>query len=141
MPVKADRVAYPARHHVRTAAIEADAPYLPIGLRWLADITRRADIDIKLVVRPQAHELPAVRLMIEKIVVDDHGLWWVVEVVLDLFKLGNLGTFGDVERAIVESKTIRPVQAGSNHFCLTFPIPVDDRKNFFEDAVAHENSS
>jgi len=40
MPVKADRVAYPARHHVRTAAIEADAPYLPIGLRWLADITR-----------------------------------------------------------------------------------------------------
>jgi hypothetical protein len=54
--------------------------------------------------------------MIEKVVIDDHGLRRVVEVVFDLFELGNLAAFGDVERAIVESETVRPVQTGGNDF-------------------------
>src|SRR5262245_39574594 len=139
MPVKADRVAYPARHYVRTAAVEADAPYLPVGRGRLADITRRTDVNVELIVRPQAHEFPAVRLMIEKIAVDDDGLRWVVEVVLDLFELGNLGTFGDVECAIVKREPVRPVQARGDDFDLAFAVPVDDRIDLVELAVADKH--
>jgi hypothetical protein len=40
--------------------------------------------------------------MIEKIAVDNDGLRRVVEVVLDLFELGNLGALSEVERASKE---------------------------------------
>src|SRR5262245_411812 len=141
MPVKADRVAYPARDHVRTAAVKGDAPYLPIGLGRLTNVTRGADVDVELLVRPQAHEFPAVRLMIDKIVVDDDGLRWVVEVILDLFKLRNLGTFGNVERAVEERQAIRPVQTRGDDFYLTFAVFVDNRIDLVEDAVADEHGA
>src|SRR5712691_344816 len=79
--------------------------------------------------------------MVEKIAVDDHGLRRVVEVVLDLFELRNLGAFGDVERAVEESETVRPVQARGDDFCLAFPVPVDDRIDLVEEAVADEHGA
>src|SRR6266571_215012 len=79
--------------------------------------------------------------MVEKIAVDDHGLRRVVEDVLDLFEFGNLGAFGDVERAVEESETGRPVQAGGDDFGLAFPVPVDDRIDLIELAVADEHSA
>ena len=79
--------------------------------------------------------------MIEKVVVDDHGLRRVVEAVLDLFELRNLGTFGNVERAIVESETVWPVQAGGDDFYLAFSLPIDDRIDFVELAVADEHGA
>src|SRR5438105_11476971 len=63
---------------------------------------------------------------------DDNGLRRVVEVVLDLFEFGNLGAFSDVERAIVEGETVRPVQAGGDDFCLTFAVLVDNRIDLVE---------
>jgi hypothetical protein len=77
--------------------------------------------------------------MVEKIAVDDHGRRRVVEVVLDLFELRNLGAFGDVQRAVVESETVRPVQAGGDDLGLTFPALIDDRIDLVELAVADEH--
>src|SRR6266849_2311845 len=79
--------------------------------------------------------------MVEKIAVDDHGLRRVVEIVLDLVELGNLGAFGDVERAVEKRETVRPVQAGGDDFGLAFPVPVDNRIDLVEDAVTDEHST
>src|SRR5215475_8781583 len=79
--------------------------------------------------------------MVEKIAVDNDGLWRVVEAILDLFELRNLGAFGDVERAVEESETVRPVQARGDDFCLVFPVPVDDRIDLVEEAVADEHGA
>src|SRR5712691_7010172 len=79
--------------------------------------------------------------MIEKIAVDDDGLRRVVEVVLDLVELGNLGAFGDVERAVEERETIWPIQAGGDDFCLAFAVSVDDRIDLVEDGVADEHGA
>src|SRR5262249_32952898 len=141
VPIKADRVTHSARHHVRTAPVEGDAPYLSVGLGWLTDITRGADVDVELVIWPQAHEFPAVRLMVEKIAVDDHGLRRVVEIVLDSFELGNLGAFGNVERAVVERQPIGSVQARGDDFDLTFAILIDDRIDLIEHAVTDEHGA
>src|SRR4029434_7215408 len=65
VPVKANRVAHPGGGHFGAAAVEVDAPYLPVGRGWLANIARRADVHVELVVRPQAYEFPAVRLAVE----------------------------------------------------------------------------
>jgi len=79
--------------------------------------------------------------MVEKIAVDDDGLRRIVEVVLDFFELGNLGAFSDVERTVEESETVRPVQAGGDDFGLAFPVPVDDRIDLVELAVADEHGA
>jgi hypothetical protein len=60
MPVEADRVTDAAREYFCAAAIEVDAPDLPVFLRWDADIARRADVDVELVIRADGDELPAV---------------------------------------------------------------------------------
>src|SRR5262245_12594524 len=79
--------------------------------------------------------------MVEKIAVDDDGLRRVVEVILDLFELGNLGAFGNVERAVVEGETVRPVQARGDDFYLPLAVLVDNRIDLVEDAVADEHGT
>src|SRR3989475_12344271 len=79
--------------------------------------------------------------MIEKIAVDDDWLRRVVEVVLDLVELGNLGAFGDVERAVEERESVRPIQAGGDDFCLAFAVLVDNCIDLVEDAVADEHGA
>ena len=60
MPVEADRVTDAAREYFRTAAIEVDAPNLPVFVGRDADIARRADVNLELVIRADGDELPAV---------------------------------------------------------------------------------
>src|SRR5207253_6572148 len=83
----ADRVADAARDHFRAAAVKVDAPDLRVFLGRDADIARRADVYVELVVRSDGDEPPSVRLLIGQVVVDDDGLRRIVEVVLDFFEL------------------------------------------------------
>jgi hypothetical protein len=138
VPVEADGIAHSAHHHFGAAAIKVDAAQLPVGLRRLANVARRADIDVELVVRSQAHELPAVRLVVEKIAVDHDGLRRIVEVVLDVLQLGDASAFGDIERAPVEDEAVGPVHARGDHFHLAFAVTVDDCVDLVEQAVADE---
>jgi hypothetical protein len=55
-----------------------------------ADIAGCADIEIKLVVGAEGEELPAVRLVLGQIVVDNDRLGRIIEVVLDLLDLRDL---------------------------------------------------
>src|SRR4029077_8614261 len=111
MPIKANRVAHPARYDIGAATVETDAPDLTIGGRRLADMAGRTDVDIELVVRPQGHEFPAVRLMVEKVAIDNHRLRRIVEIVLDHIELGNSRALGDIECTLIEGETVRSVQS------------------------------
>ena len=77
-PVKTHRVAYAARVNFCAAAIPIHTADLRVGVRWLADVARRANIDVELVVRPDADVTLCVRL-VGQIVVDHHGFGWIVE--------------------------------------------------------------
>src|SRR6266852_2769565 len=109
--IHSDDLSYPPSDHLRAAAVEVDAPDLCMGVRWHADVARRANLEIELVVGPDGQKLPAVRLVLRKVTIDDRRLRRVVEVVLDLFDPRDLGQLGDVERAVVKGDPIRAVEA------------------------------
>src|SRR5262249_1456791 len=139
MPVEADRIAHPAGHHLGAAAIEIDAADLTVGFRRLADVAGRPDVYIELLVRPEAHELPAMRLMVQEVAVDDGRASRIVELVLDVFELGDAGAFGDVERALVEGEAIRSVEARCDDLHLALTVALDDRVHLVEQAIADEH--
>jgi len=101
----------PSRHDLRAATVEIDATDLRVGGRWHADVAWRADIKIELIVGANGEELPAVCLVLRQIVVDNNRLGRVVEVILDLLNLRDLRELGDVESAVGERETVRPVEA------------------------------
>jgi len=41
--------------------------------------------------------------VIRELAIDHDRLRWIVNIVLDLFELRNLGAFGDVERAVLKA--------------------------------------
>src|SRR5439155_2671878 len=61
MPIHANDLAGAASHHFHAAAIEVDAADLGVPFRRHADVAWRADVEIELVVRPDAEEFPAMR--------------------------------------------------------------------------------
>src|SRR5262249_51343211 len=63
----------------------------------------------------------------------------IVEVIFDVFELGNLGAFSDVKRASMKRQTVWPVQTCGDNFRLAFSAPVDDSIDFVENAVANEH--
>src|SRR4029453_4529977 len=110
--------------------------------RWrLTDVARRSDVDVEHIVRPYADVSPPVGLVVGKIVVDDDRLGRIVEVALDVVEPRNLRALGPVERAFVESQTVRTVQAGGDYFHLALSIPVHDGIDLVEQPVAPENGA
>ena len=69
------------------------------------------DRNIQLVVGSDGDELPAVGFVLGQVVVDHGRLRRTVEIVLDLVDLGDLGKFGDVERAVLERDAVGPIEA------------------------------
>ena len=110
-----------------------------VFLGWDADIARCADVDVELAVRADGDELPAVRLMIGQVVVDDDELRRIVEVVLDLFELRDLGTFGDVQCAVVEGEPVRPIQPRGDDLHLAFAVPIGDGIDLVEHTVTDKH--
>src|SRR5262245_5297289 len=122
MPVEANRVANAARDDFGAAAVEIDASHLRMRVRRRAAVAGQTDRDIELVVRPDPYELPAVRFVLRQVVIDHRELWRIVEVVLDLLDLVDFGELGDVERAVLEGESVRPVQARRDHLDLTLAV-------------------
>src|SRR6266481_48898 len=110
MPVHSDDLPNPSRHDFRAAAVEIDTTELRVGGRRHADIARCTDVEIELVVGADGEELPAVRLVLGQIVVDNDRLGRVIEFVLDLLNLRNLRELGDVEGAVGERETVRAIE-------------------------------
>ena len=82
-----------------------------MGRRWHADVARRADLEIQLVVGPNGQELPAMGLVLRQIVVDEDRLRRVVEIILDLLDLGDFRQLRDVQRAALEGEAVRPIES------------------------------
>jgi hypothetical protein len=61
VPVHPDDLPDAAGDDLHPAAIEVDATDLGVGRRRHADVARRADVEIELVVGPYGQKLPAVR--------------------------------------------------------------------------------
>src|SRR5262245_31003842 len=111
VPVHSDDLPNPSRHDFRAAAVEIDTAELGMGGRRHADIARCADVEIELVVGTNGEEFPAVRLVLGQIVVDHDWLGRVIEVVLDLLNLRDLRELADVEGAVGERETVRPIES------------------------------
>ena len=138
VPIESDGVPIAADVRFGGSAVEIETADLGIRLWRDADVARRADVYIKLVVRTERHEFPSVRLMVRKIAVDDDRLRRIVEVVLDLLHLGDFRAFGDVERAIFEGETIGTIEPRRDHFDVAFTVAVDDGVDLVADSIAHE---
>src|SRR4029453_17742484 len=63
------------------------------------------------------------------------------QIVFDVFELGNFSAFGDIERALVKSQTVGPIQSRSDDLSLTFAVSFDDGVDFVEHAVADKYGS
>src|SRR6266436_9560602 len=111
MPVHSDDLPNPSRHDFRAAAVEIDTTELRVGGRRHAYIARCTDIEIELVVGTDGEEFPAVRLVLGQIVVDNHRLGRVIEIVLNLLNLRDLCELGDVEGAVGESEAIWAIES------------------------------
>src|SRR5262245_50349264 len=61
VPVHADDLTNAASHHFGAATVQIDAADLCVTIRWHADVARRANVEIELVVRPDGQEFPAMR--------------------------------------------------------------------------------
>src|SRR5207344_1503449 len=107
----------------------------------LADIAGRADVYVELIVGADPHELPAMRPVVREVVVDDDWRSRTVDGVLDPFELGDLGAFGDIERAIVERESVRTIETGGDDLGLAPAAPLDDRIDLVAIAVAHEHGA
>src|SRR5262245_2330956 len=79
------------------------------------------------------------RAMVRKVAVDDDGLRRLIEIVLDLLELRDLGAFGDIERAIVESEAVRPVEPGGDHLGFALGALRHDRIDLVARAVADKD--
>src|SRR6516165_1159061 len=110
MPVHSDDLPNPARYDFRAAAVEIDTAELRVRGRRHADIARCADVEIKLVVGTDGEKFPAVRLVLGQIVVDNHRLGRVIEILLTLLNLRDLRELGDVEGAVGEGEAIGAIE-------------------------------
>src|SRR4051794_19863704 len=101
MPVKTHGMTNASCKHFRAAAVEIDAADLRVRVGWHTVVTRLADLDVEFVVWSDRDELPAMRLVLGQIGIDHRRFRRLVEIVLDLLNLGDLGKLRDVERAVL----------------------------------------
>ena len=141
VPIHPDDLANPAGHHFHAAAVEVDAADLGVGRRRHADVARRADVEIELVVRPDGQKLPAMRLVVRQIAIDEGRLRRVVELALDIVDLRDLVDLGDVERTVVEGDAVGRMQPARQHLDLTLAVLVDQRIDLVEQTAADENGA
>src|SRR6266566_6517120 len=141
VPVHSDDLPNPSRHDFRAATVEIDTPELCVGGRRHANIARCTDVEIQLVVRTDGEKFPAVRLVFGQIIVDNHRLGRVIEVVLDLLNLRDLRDLGEVERAVGESEAVRPIESRVERFDLASASLVSDGIDLVREAGANEHGA
>ena len=79
------------------------------------------------------------RLVLRQVVVDDLQLRRVIEIVLDLLGFRDLGQLRDVECAVLESQTVRPIEALIEDLNLALAILFDDGVDLVLEAAADED--
>src|SRR5262249_16355404 len=103
-----------------------------------ADVARRANLEIELLVGPEGEIFPTVSFVLRQVTEDDGRLRRVVELVFDVFDFRDLGELGDVERALVQDDAVRPMESGGDDLDFALSVLVDDGVDLVLDAARHE---
>src|SRR5262245_33459289 len=139
MPIHADDLADAMGVDFKALTIETDTVDLGVPLWRYADVAGRANLEAKLLVGAAGEVFPTVRLILRQIAQDDGWLRWVVEVVLDVLYLGDLVKLGNVECALVQGDTVRPVQAGGYDLHLALAVLLDNGVHLILHATRNEH--
>src|SRR5262249_60576934 len=81
---------------------------MPLG--WHADVARRPDLEIEVLVGTDGEKFPTVRLVLWQVAEDDGRLWRIVEFVLDVVDFRDLGQLSDVKRPLVQDDAVGAVK-------------------------------
>ncbi len=81
------------------------------------------------------------RLVLGQIIVDNHRLRRVVEVVLDLLNLRDFRELGDVECAVGEGEAVRPIESRVEGLDLASATLVSDGVDLVREAGANEDGA
>ena len=141
MPVEADGVANALRDRLHAGAVEVDAAHGGVAFRRQAVVTGLPDLEVELVVGADGDVFPAVRLILRQTVEDDGRLRRIVEIVLDLVDLRELGQLHDVERAVLEGDAVRAVEPRGDDLHLALAALVDDGIDLVLQPRAHEHGA
>src|SRR5690349_14427451 len=139
MPVHADDLADAGGNHFQTAAIQIQTIDLGMPLGWHADVARRADLEIELLVGTDGEKFPTVRLVLWQVAEDDGRLRRIVEIVLDVVDFRDLGQLGYVERALVQNDAVGAVKPRGDDLDFARSALVDDGVNLVLDATRYED--
>ena len=138
VPVEADRVAHAAHVNLGARTIQIHPPDLAMVLVMQHVVAGLSDRNIELVVRPDGDELPAMGFVLWKLVIDHDRLRRAVQIVLDLFDLGDLRQFGDIERAVLECDAVRTIEARGDDLDRPLAVLVLDTIDLVDEAAADE---
>src|SRR5689334_5573216 len=115
MPIKSDGVADTAGKYLEIAAVGLHAHDRGIAIRVrFTNIARRTDWHVEISVRPERNKFPTMLAIMRKAIVDDDGLWRVLEPRLDVVVTEHAIDLCHVKRAIFDRDTVWHVKALSN---------------------------
>jgi hypothetical protein len=79
--------------------------------------------------------------ILRQIVVDQRGLGRIVELVFDILDLRDLRQFRDIECALVESDTVRAIEAGSQNLDAAFAVLAGDGIDLVNQPASDKHSA
>src|SRR5262245_14926612 len=123
------------------AAVKIDPPNLAMRRTMQHVVARLAYLQVELFVRTDGDELPAVRLVLRQIAVDDRRFRRLVEIGLDIFNLGDLRKLGDVERALVNRESVRTIKTLGDCLDLGLVTLFYDGRDLVAQAGADEHGA
>src|SRR5262245_41282313 len=135
VPVHPDDLTDAGSDDFQPAAVQIETVDLGMALGRHADVARRADLEIELLVGPDGEIFPTVSFVLRQVTEDDGRLRRVVELVFDVFDFRDLGELGDVERALVQDDAVRAIEPGGEDLHLALSAFVDDGVDFVLDAA------
>src|SRR5206468_4447650 len=107
------------------AAVQIETIDLGMPLGRHADVARRANLEIELLVGPDGEIFPTVRLVLRQVAEDYGRLRRVVELVFDVLDFRDLGELSDVERALVQDDAVRAMEPRRDDLDFALSVLVD----------------
>src|SRR5689334_18738099 len=104
-------MAHASGEYLCAGTVKIDPANLAVRIAMQDVVARLANLQVKLLVRSDGDELPAVRLVLRQILINHGRLLRLVEIGLDVIDLGDLRKLGDIERTLVVRETIRAIEA------------------------------
>src|SRR5262249_17749094 len=141
MPVHANDLADPVGVNLEALTIQTDAVDFAVPLRGHTDVAGNPDLEIELLVRSDREVLPAVWLVLWQVGQNDGRFRWIVEVVFDVVDLLNRVKLGDVERALVQSDAVGPMQTRGNDLELALGVLGDDCMHLILQAARNKHAA